>query len=137
MRHALGGALMLAWLSFSGCSGGPDRGLPAAYRSLPVPAARLAAAEARARGRSLFLRHCALCHGERADGHGQRREALSTPPADFTSPAWRQRVTPRTVYFTIREGVNGTPMPAWRTLSEDESWDVAAYVLSAAGEDAR
>jgi mono/diheme cytochrome c family protein len=32
----------------------------------------------------------------------------------------------------IREGVRGTPMPSWKALSEDECWDLVAYVLSGA-----
>jgi mono/diheme cytochrome c family protein len=79
----------------------------------------------------LFLEHCAICHGERADGRGLRRN-LSIRPADFTVPAWRERVDARWVYYVVREGVRGTPMPAWKILSEDETWDVAAYVLSVA-----
>jgi mono/diheme cytochrome c family protein len=34
------------------------------------------------------------------------------------------------VYFAIREGVHGTPMPAWKSLDEDATWDLVAYVLS-------
>jgi mono/diheme cytochrome c family protein len=34
------------------------------------------------------------------------------------------------VYYAIREGVSGTPMPSWRSLSEEQSWDLVAYVLS-------
>ena len=31
-----------------------------------------------------------------------------------------------------REGVRGTPMPAWKALGEGETWDIVAYVLSVA-----
>jgi mono/diheme cytochrome c family protein len=34
------------------------------------------------------------------------------------------------VYFAIREGLAGTSMPAWDSLSDEEAWDVTAYVLS-------
>jgi mono/diheme cytochrome c family protein len=36
------------------------------------------------------------------------------------------------VFFLVREGVPGTPMPAWSWLSDDETWDVVAYVLTLA-----
>jgi high-affinity iron transporter len=78
----------------------------------------------------LFLAHCALCHGEKADGRGLRREGLAKLPRDFTDAAWRRQISPRRVYFVIREGVRGTPMPASTTLDEEASWDVVAYVLS-------
>ena len=91
---------------------------------------RLADAGARERGRMVFLMNCALCHGERGDGLGVRREGLVGRPRDFTSSAWRTRTSPQHVIFAIREGVSQTSMPSWPTLSDDEVWDVTAYVLS-------
>ena len=121
--------LPIWWALATGACSGPDSDLPPAYRQIPVPAERLASPAARDRGRALFLTNCALCHGERADGHGQR-QLLSSRPADFTSKDWRRTVTPRKVYSVLREGVHGTAMPAWPSLTEDETWDLVAYVLS-------
>jgi mono/diheme cytochrome c family protein len=118
-------------LAFSACKG-RDSDLPERYRGRPVPEARLRSADAQARGRKLFLEHCVLCHGENADGQGVRREGLSSAPRDFTDSAWRRRVSPRHVFYTIREGSPGTPMPAWKTLNDDETWDLAAYLLAVA-----
>jgi high-affinity iron transporter len=95
-----------------------------------VPEDRLRSSEARDHGRALYLRHCALCHGTQADGQGTRREGLSTSPRDFTSAAWQRQVTPRTVFFAIREGVAGTAMPGWKSLEESEAWDLVAFLLS-------
>lgn len=106
-------------------------GLPPEYRRLAVPESTLISREARYRGRALFLIHCAICHGERADGQGRRRN-LSAQPADFSDATWRRRTTPRWAYYVVREGARGTPMPAWKILSEDATWDVVAYVLSVA-----
>ena len=117
-------------LASSACKG-QDGDLPRRYRDLAVPTPRLASEPARARGRDLFVRHCALCHGERADGRGVRREGLTSSPRDFTDPSWRRRTSPRRIFFTIREGSRGTPMPAWGILSDEEIWDLTAYVLSA------
>jgi mono/diheme cytochrome c family protein len=110
-----------------------DGDLPRPYRSLEVPAALLDSSDARHRGRAVFLEHCALCHGERGDGHGVRREGLVRPPRDFTNPAWRRSTSPRHVFFAIREGIAGTPMPAWTNLSEQDAWNLTAYVLSLGG----
>jgi high-affinity iron transporter len=116
-------------LALSGCSG-TDGDLPPPYRDLNVPEALLAAPQACARGRQLFLEHCALCHGEHADGQGVRREGLNPPPQNFTDSQWRQRTSPRHVYYAIREGVRGTGMPSWKALDETDTWDLVAYVLS-------
>jgi mono/diheme cytochrome c family protein len=122
---------LLALLALPGCAGA-DRDLPREYRQLEVPDSRLSSAEARDRGRALFLEHCALCHGERGDGHGERREGLTLAPRDFTNVDWRRSTSPRHVFFAIREGLSGTPMPQWKSLSEQEAWDMTAYVLSLA-----
>lgn len=120
---------LLTWLGSPGCADG-DRDLPRAYRRVAVPDALLASADARARGGRLFHENCALCHGERGDGRGARREGLTSAPRDFTDPRWRASTSPRRVFFAIREGLRGTPMPAWKALSERDGWEITAYVLS-------
>jgi high-affinity iron transporter len=117
------------WLALSACSA-PDGDLPEAYRALPVPEARLASAEARAHGRALYRDRCVLCHGAKADGDGVRKQALTPPPADFTRRDWRAQATPRRVLHAIREGRRGTAMAGWPSLSDEEAWDLVAYVLS-------
>jgi mono/diheme cytochrome c family protein len=44
--------------------------------------------------------------------------------------AWRRATSPRRVFYAIREGLPGTPMPNWKALSEEDAWDMTAYVLS-------
>lgn len=121
--------LAATWLAFSACRGG-DGDLPEPYRSMTVPEAQLRSAAAREHGRKLFLQYCALCHGDRADGRGVRRQALNTPPRDFTDRAWRERTSPRRLFHVIREGSPGTAMPAWKSLAESDAWDLTAYLLA-------
>ena len=125
-------AALLISLWSTACSG-PEAGLPPPYGRVAVPAERLRSPEAVARGRELFVQNCALCHGERADGRGRRAAGFARAPANFTDPAWRARTSPRRVFFAIREGLRGTPMPAWKgALGEDDCWDLVAYLLSIA-----
>ena len=124
------GALLMS-LALLGCS--EQKGAPAPdYGKVEVPVSQLASDEARARGRAMFERKCALCHGERADGNGVRSSALSGKPANFRSSDWRSNTSPRDVFRILSEGKRGTSMPAWPTLSDEEKWDVIAYVLSVA-----
>jgi high-affinity iron transporter len=120
---------LLTWLVLPGCSD-VDRDLPAQYRNIEIPEAEVTSPAARERGRVLFQANCALCHGVRGDGHGQRREGLDVQPRDFTDPDWQKRTSRRHVFFAIREGLVGTPMPAWRSLSERDAWDLTAFVHS-------
>lgn len=127
-------AALLTWLALSACSAGcaPEA---RSDGDVEVPIGRLSSDEARARGRALFQSRCALCHGEHADGHGVRSRGLSAKPANFRSPDWRSRVTPTYVFRIVSEGKRGTSMPAWPTLSDDQKWDVIAYVLSVSEEE--
>jgi mono/diheme cytochrome c family protein len=117
-------AVLAALLAACSSSDGPA--------SLPpgLDEARLSSAEARARGRNLYLQHCSLCHGEHGDGRGLRQLAFARPPRDFTDATWRRSVTPGQVYARIREGVPGTPMASWRSLGDEAVADITAYVLS-------
>lgn len=121
----------LSILALSTACSRPQEALPPPYDQLAVPGARLESPQAWERGRRLFLGSCALCHGERADGEGVRRSALSTRPRDFTDPSWRRRTSPRHVFYVIREGVHGTAMPAWKGLGDNDTWDLVAFVLAA------
>jgi len=95
-----------------------------------VPWDRIRTAEARTRGKDLFVHNCVLCHGEHADGRGVRSMGLDRRPADFTNPQWNSPAGAARAYHAIREGVAGSPMPSWSSLSEAESWDLVAYLVS-------
>lgn len=83
-----------------------------------------------ARGRTLFLEHCALGHGERGDGQGARRASLSRPPANFRSALF---VPDRTrLRLVIRDGIAGSDMPGWQQLGEQAIDDLTNYVLAVA-----
>lgn len=125
-RIAMVISMSLVW---PGCGDG-DRGLPREYRRIEVPSTWLTSSEARTRGAALFRESCALCHGERGDGRGARREGLTTQPRDFTRPDWRASTSPRRVFFAIREGLHGTAMPSWKGFSEQDSWALTAHVLA-------
>lgn len=115
------------------CSGGRQDSMTS-DRDLAVPVAQLSSAEAKANGRALFVDKCALCHGVNADGRGVRRTALSGKPINFGSSDWRAGATAAGVYRVLREGVQGSSMPAWPSFSETETWDLVAYVLSVSEE---
>jgi mono/diheme cytochrome c family protein len=123
-------AATLVLLGLSACST-EDR-TARQYENVKVPQQLLASDDARARGREIFEKKCALCHGKDADGRGRRRKGLSSEPPNFQSDEWRQSVSPRYLFQVVSEGKRGTSMPGWPTLTETQRWDVVAYVLSIA-----
>ena len=131
MRHRL---VIIASMSLvlSACRN-VDSDLPREYRAMAVPMDVLQSPDAIRQGHDLFLRYCTLCHGVRGDGQGLQREGLQPPPRDFTDPMWRAATSPRQVFFAIREGRRSTAMPSWKSLSEGDTWELTAFILSLSG----
>ena len=77
-------------------------------------------------GREIFVNTCIQCHG--IDGKGTSQIKLVPPPADLTNPDVQERLD-GTLFRRIHEGKPNTAMGAWKhSLSDEEIWDVVAYV---------
>lgn len=73
---------------------------------------------------------CASCHGAEGRGNGPAANGMNPAPADFHDAARMSQRSIYGLYSTISLGVRGTPMPAFRQLSDDERWALAFYVAS-------
>jgi mono/diheme cytochrome c family protein len=100
----------------------PKRGSPT------MPAGLLTSRQAQDAGGVIFAADCAICHRAKGDGHGQRRDAMRPPPANLTLPPWSEATNAARVYGAIKDGVPGTAMPSWPALSDEEIWNVVAYI---------
>ena len=77
------------------------------------------------RGRSLFQKNCAVCHGP--EGRGDGVAALAERPEDLTRIAKPPMFPDGVVAYRIANGVG--LMPAWRsTLSENQIWDLINFI---------
>lgn len=77
-----------------------------------------------AKGKRLFTRHCAGCHG--AEGKGDGYKLLGPDPANLTTPATRKK-SDRALLTTIHEGKPN--MPSWKgLLSDRDIKNVLAYI---------
>jgi mono/diheme cytochrome c family protein len=77
-------------------------------------------------GREIYVNTCIRCHG--IDGKGALGIKLVPPPADLTSLTVQSRLD-GTLFRRIHEGKPNTAMGAWKhALSDEEIWDVLAYV---------
>ncbi len=98
--------------------------LLAAY---PVPVAP-ATAPSLKRGAVLYQNQCVSCHGAQGRGDGPLAANMDPPPIDFTD---RERARERSVFAlhqAITRGVEGTSMPAFAALSDEDRWALAFYV---------
>ncbi len=81
------------------------------------------------RGERLFQGNCAFCHG--ADGSGKNwiGQFLEPHPRNLTDPAFMAATSRQAVARSIREGLPGTSMPAWKSvLNERQISDIVAYL---------
>lgn len=92
-------------------------------KDLPVSSGKQADAVV---GREIYTNTCIRCHG--IDGKGALGLQFVPKPADLTSPAIQSRLD-ASLFKRIHDGKPNTAMGAWSTaLSDDEIWDVLAYV---------
>jgi DMSO reductase family type II enzyme heme b subunit len=86
------------------------------------------------RGKAVYERKCALCHGEKGDGKGPIADEINPAPRDFTSGVYKIRTTSNRIpsdqdlFKVITDGMPGTTMPSWNVLPEKDRWDLVAYV---------
>ena len=80
------------------------------------------------RGKIVFARHCAGCHGPEGKGDGYMM--LGPDPANLTKRSTAQK-SDTTLLQTIHEGKPN--MPSWKLrLSEEDSHAVLAYIRTLA-----
>jgi len=109
------------------------------YPARQAPAGLLADAAAIAAGRTLFLEKCATCHGNPAEGRSARADFFQPPAPDFREARYRTS-DPAYLFWRIEVGKNvepfagqGSVMPAWRGLPDEQIWQLVAYLQARAG----
>lgn len=78
-------------------------------------------------GARLYQAQCAACHGREGHADGPLAARLEPPPIAFSD---RDRAKERSIfslYQTTTRGVEGTAMPSFGTLSEDDRWAIAFF----------
>jgi mono/diheme cytochrome c family protein len=91
----------------------------------------------RASGKTLYVKYCAQCHGEKGDGEGYATPHLLPRPRNFTAGKFKVRTTPNGALPThqdlvniIRRGMPYTSMPAWPNLSDQDVSNLAYFITT-------
>jgi mono/diheme cytochrome c family protein len=86
-------------------------------------------------GKTLYLKYCSQCHGEKGDGEGYATPHLSPKPRNFTTGKFKVRTTPNGTLPThqdlvniIKRGMPYTSMPAWPNLSDQDVSNLAYFI---------
>ena len=86
----------------------------------------------RVSGREFYNRNCATCHGQQGDGKGPRAYFINPKPRDFRDAAFRSGANRPMLFAAVANGRNGSEMPAWNKVLDDQQIaDVAEYVFQA------
>lgn len=78
-------------------------------------------------GASLYLQHCALCHGDPAHPQSALAKTLYPPPPQFLTdpPDMKENEN----YYIIVHGVRWTGMPGWKNvLNDHQIWEVVQFL---------
>jgi len=88
-----------------------------------------------AAGRKIFIdQDCVKCHGKSGEGNGPQADELvddwDVPirPSNLTRTYFKNGKRDQDIYRVFTSALNGTPMPAFDELSEDERWQLVDYV---------
>lgn len=82
------------------------------------------------KGKTLYLKHCKICHGQEGKGDGY---ALFNPPVADLTASTIQNKSDKELWESIHMGVSNTSMEMWRfVLSDEEITAVLGYVRSLA-----
>ena len=88
------------------------------------------------KGRELFGEACMVCHGATGLGNGSGAEDLEDDwgfpikPANLTKRTIKRGKSVRDIYATLISGLEGTPMVSFKeTYTDEQLWDISAYVL--------
>ncbi len=82
--------------------------------------------EATAKGKKLYLKLCAVCHGNKGKGDGVAGAALNPQPANFTKEKVKSQ-SDGALYWKITEG--RPPMASYKeTLTDEQRWQLVNYI---------
>lgn len=81
---------------------------------------------------ALYTQQCAACHGASGHGDGPAAASLDPPPIAFTDANRAAQRSPFALYEVISQGLQGSAMTSFSTLSEEDRWALAFYVGSLA-----
>ena len=88
-------------------------------------------------GKMLYIEYCVQCHGGRGEGWGWSNK-IPPPPVpipDLSDPELMKQLSDQYLFDVIKgggEAVGKTRLmpPAGRVISDEEIWDVVAYLRS-------
>ena len=71
---------------------------------------------------------CKICHGVNGNGLGLMAQGLNPSPRNFTCEETMKEISDGQLFWIIRNGSQGTGMPAFKDLKDREIWQIVHYL---------
>lgn len=78
-------------------------------------------------GKSLWIQHCASCHGKKGLGDGTKAAQLKTQPQDLTTES-AQAQSDGSLFYKISEGREDMPSFKKKIPEAEDIWNVVNYM---------
>jgi len=88
-----------------------------------------------AQAATLYKAQCAACHGATGNGDGTAGLKLDPRPVAFTDKERARERSAFALYQAISQGIEGTAMPGFSTISESDRWALAFFIGTFAHDD--
>ena len=72
--------------------------------------------------------NCAICHGRKGDGKGPLASLYSPPPRNFACAQTVNGIPDGQLFWIVKYGSPGTAMPPNPQLSDEQLWQIVAYL---------
>lgn len=101
-------------------------------RSIEVHAVGIAAPQSLGDDRRIvvgvehYADHCAVCHGAPGVAKNDIAAGMYPPPPDLTHI--KDQFTAAELFWILKHGIKMTGMPSWADHSDDELWDIVAFL---------
>jgi mono/diheme cytochrome c family protein len=82
-------------------------------------------------GASHFAEHCASCHSAPGVASGELAKGMYPQPPVLTDSA--KEWSPGELYWILRNGIKMSGMPAWPGHSDDDLWNIIAFLQKLPG----
>lgn len=99
----------------------------AVQKAYPFPVAPTSLPDL-ARGAQLFEAQCAMCHGQQGRGDGPLAASLNPKPTVLTEHLRARERSLLALHQVISNGVQGTAMQGFASLSDEDRWALAFFV---------
>src|SRR6056297_24674 len=106
---------------------GPEWDIPAKYKNMENP--HKGDKSLKNVGRSLYMKHCRSCHGNKGEGDGPKSRMLETAMRDFSSEEIQSKTDGELYYMSI---IGRDEMPNYESKIEyeEDRWALINYIRS-------